>query len=80
VILPPAQGPEDTFIHLLPDSFIHSFKKYGEGQGEVAQTMYTHVSKCKNDKIKKIYGKNKLKFCTNSGKQKRLSNQQESVV
>jgi hypothetical protein len=26
----------------------------GEGwrNGEVAQTMYTHVSKCKNDKIK----------------------------
>jgi hypothetical protein len=23
-----------------------------EGVGEVAQTMYTHVSKCKNDKIK----------------------------
>jgi hypothetical protein len=23
------------------------------GGGEVAQTMYTHVSKCKNDKIKK---------------------------
>jgi hypothetical protein len=22
------------------------------GRGEVAQTMYTHVSKCKNDKIK----------------------------
>jgi hypothetical protein len=22
-------------------------------EGEVAQTMYTHVSKCKNDKIKK---------------------------
>jgi hypothetical protein len=24
-----------------------------EGTGEVAQTMYTHVSKCKNDKRKK---------------------------
>jgi hypothetical protein len=24
------------------------------GEGEVAQTMYTHVSKCKNDKIKKV--------------------------
>jgi hypothetical protein len=24
-----------------------------DGEGEVAQTMYTHVSKCKNDKIKK---------------------------
>jgi 3-methyladenine DNA glycosylase Mpg len=23
------------------------------GQGKVAQTMYIHVSKCKNDKIKK---------------------------
>jgi hypothetical protein len=23
-----------------------------KGSGEVAQTMYTHVSKCKNDKIK----------------------------
>jgi hypothetical protein len=23
----------------------------GGGRGEVAQTMYTHVSKCKNDKI-----------------------------
>jgi hypothetical protein len=23
--------------------------------GEVAQTMYTHVSKCKNDKIKKNF-------------------------
>jgi hypothetical protein len=22
------------------------------GQGEVAQIMYTHVSKCKNDKLK----------------------------
>jgi hypothetical protein len=30
------------------------------GCGEVAQTMYTHVSKCKNDKIKggrkKVFG------------------------
>jgi hypothetical protein len=29
--------------------------KWEEGfgkRGEVAQTMYTHVSKCKNDKIK----------------------------
>jgi hypothetical protein len=25
----------------------------GEGGGEVAQTIYTHMSKCKNDKIKK---------------------------
>jgi hypothetical protein len=24
----------------------------GQGHGEVIQTMYTHVSKCKNDKIK----------------------------
>jgi hypothetical protein len=24
-----------------------------EGLGEVAQTMYTHVSKCKNDEIKR---------------------------
>jgi hypothetical protein len=24
------------------------------GKGEVAQTMYTHVNKCKNDKIKKL--------------------------
>jgi hypothetical protein len=24
----------------------------GERSGEVAQTMYTHISKCKNDKIK----------------------------
>jgi hypothetical protein len=24
----------------------------GQGEGEVAQTMYTYVSKCKNDKIK----------------------------
>jgi hypothetical protein len=24
----------------------------GQGWGEVAQTMYTHVSKCKNNKIK----------------------------
>jgi hypothetical protein len=23
-----------------------------KGRGEVAQTMYSHVSKCKNDKIK----------------------------
>jgi hypothetical protein len=23
----------------------------GEGRGEVAQTMYTHMSKCKNNKI-----------------------------
>jgi hypothetical protein len=28
-------------------------RKGGDGMsGEVAQTMYTHVSKCKNDKIK----------------------------
>jgi hypothetical protein len=26
----------------------------GRGSGEVAQTMYTHVSKCKNDKTKKF--------------------------
>jgi hypothetical protein len=25
----------------------------GGGEEEVAQTMYTHISKCKNDKIKK---------------------------
>jgi hypothetical protein len=25
---------------------------WGGGRREVAQTMYTHVSKCKNDKIK----------------------------
>jgi hypothetical protein len=25
--------------------------------GKVAQTMYTHVSKCKNDKLKKKLGK-----------------------
>jgi hypothetical protein len=32
-----------------------SAQKYEVGQwgGEVAQTMYTHVNKCKNDKIKK---------------------------
>jgi hypothetical protein len=34
-----------------------SFQKHGGGgvgrSGEVAQTMYTHVSKCKNDKRKK---------------------------
>jgi hypothetical protein len=33
-------------------------KRPGNGGGKVAQTMYTHVSKCKNDKIKG--GKNKL--------------------
>jgi hypothetical protein len=27
-------------------------------RGEVAQTIYTHVSKCKNDKIKEINLKN----------------------
>jgi hypothetical protein len=31
----------------------------GRGKREVAQTMYTHVSKCKNDKIQK----NWLKKC-----------------
>jgi hypothetical protein len=30
-----------------------SARKGGMGEGEVAQTMSTHVSKCKNDKIKK---------------------------
>jgi hypothetical protein len=30
-----------------------SAQKWGVGKGEVAQTMYTHVSKCKNDKKKK---------------------------
>jgi hypothetical protein len=29
------------------------------GQGEVAQTMYTHVSKCKNNKIKEEIEKRK---------------------
>jgi hypothetical protein len=28
------------------------------GEGEGAQTMYTHTSKCKNDKIKGIKKKN----------------------
>jgi hypothetical protein len=28
-------------------------KLWGGEEGEVAQTMYTHVSKCKNDKMKK---------------------------
>jgi hypothetical protein len=28
------------------------YLEVGVGRGEVAQTMYTHVSKCKNDKIK----------------------------
>jgi hypothetical protein len=31
-------------------------------QGEVAQTMYTHVSKCKNDKIKERTKKTQLIF------------------
>jgi hypothetical protein len=39
----------------------------GRGVGEVerggvAQTMYTHVSKCKNVKIKKFHGKTNKKF------------------
>jgi hypothetical protein len=34
-----------------------SRKLFPGGQGEVAQTMYTHVSKYKNDKIK---GENKI--------------------
>jgi hypothetical protein len=29
------------------------WRKREWGRGEVAQTMYTHVSKCKNDKIKR---------------------------
>jgi hypothetical protein len=32
------------------------------GLGEVAQTMYTHVSKCKNDKIKREKQRNKNVF------------------
>jgi hypothetical protein len=28
-----------------------AWKWVGRGQGSVAQTMYVHVSKCKNDKI-----------------------------
>jgi hypothetical protein len=32
----------------------------GWGEGEVAQTMYMHVSKCKNDKIK---GETKRLYC-----------------
>jgi hypothetical protein len=32
----------------------------GKG-GEVAQTMYTHLSKCENDKIKREKKKNKRK-------------------
>jgi hypothetical protein len=32
----------------------------GRRRGEVAQRMYTHVSKCKSDKMKK--GKKRIKF------------------
>jgi hypothetical protein len=41
------------------------------GGGEVAQTMYTHVSKCKNDKNKR---KNLKVYCIlkNRGKTKKL--------
>jgi hypothetical protein len=31
-----------------------SAQKWGWGVGEVDQTMYSHVSKCKNDKIKNL--------------------------
>jgi hypothetical protein len=31
----------------------------GRGEGEVAQIMYIHISKCKNDKVKFL--KNKIK-------------------
>jgi hypothetical protein len=36
-----------------------------EGKGEVAQTMYTHVSKCKNYKVKlkRQYMFTKICFC-----------------
>jgi hypothetical protein len=32
---------------------------WGVGRGKVSQTMYTHVSKCKNDKIKESKKKKK---------------------
>jgi hypothetical protein len=35
------------------------FEKKNRGRADVAQTMYTHVSKCKNDKIKKMKKKKK---------------------
>jgi hypothetical protein len=36
----------------------------GGWRGEVAQTMYTHVSKCKNDKIKEGKKKSEYGWCT----------------
>jgi hypothetical protein len=38
----------------------------GSGGGEGAQTMYTHVSKCKNDKIKLKKIKTKEILCSSS--------------
>jgi hypothetical protein len=35
-----------------------------EGEGEVTQTMYTNVSKCKNDKIKKKKKKHIIDYLT----------------
>jgi hypothetical protein len=32
------------------------------GKGEVVQIMYTHVSKCKNSKIKKLKSEEKMKI------------------
>jgi hypothetical protein len=39
-----------VFHFLKKDNFVYIRELY---RGEVAQTMYTHVSKCKNDKRKK---------------------------
>jgi hypothetical protein len=52
-------------LHLSYYRLCFLFNKIGEQEGrtgstqkqrvgEVAQTMYTHVSKCKNDKIKEV--------------------------
>jgi hypothetical protein len=41
------QKSEKRIEQVLPGS-----RGAGEMRGEVARTMYTHVSKCKNDKVK----------------------------
>jgi hypothetical protein len=44
----------------IQEDRIGSAQQQRGGGGEVAQTMYTHVSKCKNDKIFKKNKKEKL--------------------
>jgi hypothetical protein len=49
-----------SFLLSLIFSLQQNWRTRRREEGEVAQTMYTYVSKCKNDKIKEI--KKRLKI------------------